>query len=505
MADAASEPPPPSPVAAPPPPAEGGGPGGPPVNWEKLLQESLQYEARRRVELDEYEKKRKEAWEAWEKERREALDKEAASLRESAAEAERRRAATQSAAEHRVEEIERRLKGELREVERKRAEANEALAEIAQRRKHLDEDQALTAAFVTRVSEQQGAVVDEVQRENEELRGKLQSIMAEAADLRGQQKGMPKLDEALQRAERFEEALKAAAKAVEDRADVDFAFSDHFVPVLQWLAAAGLTRFASRFSSNEFDLAACAGLTESDLDAMDIRAVGARRKLLVEAAALRQRLDSSKASGADAGVGGLTPRTVLELFYQKYDPPKVAQVPDIVKEYEGDLSGVFATVSSLYPISVGSPYSERLSQLLRDSAPCLVPCCDILLDLYQGREVELLGYLMRAAHAVGGAVSPQRGSFPSPARYHISPPRNAFALPPRPDEPPPEGYMSIPGAATPARSGSRRSEVEGIERLAAVADARDALTRLFATQGTADPARTADFIVTRFADTASFP
>eukprot|EP01065_Artemidia_motanka_P033191 TRINITY_DN40162_c0_g1_i1.p1 TRINITY_DN40162_c0_g1~~TRINITY_DN40162_c0_g1_i1.p1 ORF type:complete len:508 (+),score=268.73 TRINITY_DN40162_c0_g1_i1:50-1525(+) len=471
---------------------------GTPVNWEALIQESLQYEARRRKELDEHERERKDTYERWERERRRGLEEETARLRDAAAAAEQRRLGEEREAEARADAAAAKLQAELRELERRRADLHASSKEIEQRRKHLDQDQELSAAFVTRVTEQQAAVVDEVQRENDELRRRIAETSRAVADLQGRQEGQPLIDDVLRRTERFEEALAAITQAAKQRDQIDFVCSDQFAPVLQWLSSAGLTRYAAKFAENEFDVDACASLTERDLDGMGIAAVGVRRRLLVEAAALRERREAQQPSGPDAGVGGLTPRSVLEMFYQKYDAAKVPQVPQILKEY--DLTSIFSTVAALYPIDSPSPYAERLTQVLSDVAPALLPCQEVLLDLYCGREVELMGYLMRHTHGVGGAASPQRhagvlsiaevvSTPPYSAPIHSPPtvsPRRPPA-PPRPDDPPPGGCPVPPLPPV----------VSSLSAAAAAAEAREALAKLFAAQGTSDPDGAADSLVLR--------
>eukprot|EP01062_Namystynia_karyoxenos_P083138 TRINITY_DN94_c0_g1_i3.p1 TRINITY_DN94_c0_g1~~TRINITY_DN94_c0_g1_i3.p1 ORF type:complete len:473 (+),score=126.46 TRINITY_DN94_c0_g1_i3:98-1420(+) len=74
--------------------------------------------------------------------------------------------------------------------------------------------------------------------------------------------------------------------------------------VHNWLAGVGLAKYSQVFAEHEYDMRAVAALTESDLTAMGITAVGARRRLLVAARDL-----SAPASGGGSlrGTRGAVP------------------------------------------------------------------------------------------------------------------------------------------------------------------------------------------------------
>eukprot|EP00760_Papus_ankaliazontas_P033600 PhM_4_TR648/c0_g1_i1/m.18766 len=181
--------------------------------------------------------------------------------------------------------------------------------------------------------------------------------------------------------------------------------------LVDWLRSLGLERYVSNFLRADFDIVGVCAATEADLVKIGIHALGARRKILAEARRAAFELGvphddvqaprdmtaapSPARSRGDIHSGGLTAEqldqhvVLLQQFYSRHDPSRVPDAPKILREFAMQLSGMYATLCSVYNIKISS-YRGVVLGVLEKLCPHFVPAVDIILSMQEGREAELI-------------------------------------------------------------------------------------------------------------------
>eukprot|EP01062_Namystynia_karyoxenos_P057563 TRINITY_DN4868_c0_g1_i3.p1 TRINITY_DN4868_c0_g1~~TRINITY_DN4868_c0_g1_i3.p1 ORF type:complete len:841 (+),score=226.05 TRINITY_DN4868_c0_g1_i3:121-2643(+) len=227
----------------------------------------------------------------------------------------------------------------------------------------------------------------------------------------------------------------AAAEGSPERAG---SWAAEFTAVGEALRRAGLLQYAALFAGQDFDEMAFAAVTDADLRELGVSSVGARKRLLREAAEMAGRLavaplsfppppepsppvPVAPAPGLEALLAGGPPdqsaaplpphelaadpvlgfhlATVCD-FYAAADPAKLPAAPAIVAQHaaRGALAELYSALVSIYRLG-SSPCVPKVRMLCRRVCPAREPATEVLCWLSRGREAEL----MCGLQAAGGA------------------------------------------------------------------------------------------------------